>query len=268
MELNDHQNTLPDQPESNPQETPEIPSEEKGKEPPSRRWHLVLTGLRYLGYALAGFVLFSFFVVLLGKWIHPVTTSFILQQRFSHVLNGEEADIHYQWTQWKSISPHVPLAVVAAEDQKFPNHFGFDLESIAKAQEENKARRWPRGASTITQQVTKNLYLWPGRSYFRKGLEAYFALLLELLWSKRRILEVYVNIAEFGPNIYGVGAAAQTFWNTTPKHLTKRQAALLAAVLPSPKRLHADQPSAYVEQRVGWILTNMRQLGPSYLDDL
>ncbi len=261
MEPNEPQN------QQTPQENVE-PQEETWEKPSSRALQILRTALRYVGYAIAGFVLFSFFIVLLGKWIRPVTSSFMLRNRIANVFGGDEAAVQYNWTRWKNIAPHVPLAVVAAEDQKFPNHFGFDLESIAKAQEENKARRRPRGASTITQQVAKNLYLWPGRSYFRKGLEAYFALLLELLWSKRRILEAYVNIAEFGPNIYGVGAAAQTFWNTTPKHLTKRQAALLAAVLPSPKRLHADQPSAYVEQRVGWILTNMRQLGPSYLDDL
>jgi monofunctional biosynthetic peptidoglycan transglycosylase len=224
--------------------------------------------LQLLAYGIVAFMLFSLLFVFLGNFIPPFSSSFMMQQRFSNAIHGESSDIHYQWVRWNNISPHVPLAVVAAEDQKFPQHFGLDLEAIAKARRENIHRQRPRGASTITQQVAKNLYLWPGRSYFRKGLEAYFAFLLELLWSKKRILEVYLNIAEFGPNIYGVRAAAQQFWGKDPAQLTRRQAALLAAVLPNPKRLHADRPSAYVERRVQWIETNISQLGNDYLDDL
>lgn len=233
-----------------------------------RRSRLVWRILRLLAHSVIAFMLVSFIIVLLGSFIPPLTSSFMMQQRFRNALNGKNSEIHYQWVRWKNISPDVPLAVVAAEDQKFPQHFGFDLEAIAKARRENIYRRRPRGASTITQQVAKNLYLWPGQSYFRKGLEAYFAFLLELLWSKKRILNVYINIAEFGPNIYGVGAAAEQFWEKKPAQLTHRQAALLAAVLPNPNRLHADRPSAYIERRVQWIETNMSQLGSNYLDDL
>lgn len=219
-------------------------------------------------YALVALFLLSVLLVFFGRWIPPVTSSFMIRQSLANTFQEEREKIHYHWTRWRDISPDVALAVVAAEDQKFPLHRGFDFEAISKAQQDNVRRARPRGASTISQQVAKNLYLWPGQSYFRKGLEAYFTVLIELLWSKKRILEVYVNIAEFGPNIYGVGAAAENFWRTTPDRLTRRQAALLAAVLPSPKKLHADTPSPYVEQRVHWIEVNMLQLGDAYLKKL
>lgn len=236
-------------------------------EKPRRRFILRMVA-RYALYGMASLFVLSILVVMLGRWIPPATSSFMIRQRLANTFQGNGEKIHYTWTRWRDISPDVALAVVAAEDQKFPLHHGFDIEAISKAREENVRRARPRGASTITQQVAKNLYLWPGRSYIRKGLEAYFTILIELLWSKKRILEVYINIAEFGPNIYGVGAAAETFWGTTPAQLTRRQAALLAAVLPSPKKLHADNPSEYVEQRVHWIEVNMLQLGGSYLKSL
>jgi monofunctional biosynthetic peptidoglycan transglycosylase len=161
------------------------------------------------------------------------------------------------------------LAVVAAEDQKFPHHWGFDFESIADAVQEKGARGRPRGASTISQQVARNLFLWPGRSYLRKGLEAYFTVLLELLWPKRRILEVYLNVAEFGDGIYGIAAAAQAFFGKRPADLGRAEAALLAAVLPNPRRLHARNPSAYVRERALWIEEQMIHLGgPAYLQSL
>jgi len=161
------------------------------------------------------------------------------------------------------------VAVVAAEDQKFPHHWGFDFESIAEAIEDQGPRRRVRGASTITQQVARNLFLWPGRSYIRKGLEAYFTILLELFWPKRRILEVYLNIAEFGDGTHGVYAAAKTSFGKHPSELTPSEAALLAAVLPHPKHLHANTPSPYVEERARWIEEQMEQLGgPTYLRTL
>jgi monofunctional biosynthetic peptidoglycan transglycosylase len=161
------------------------------------------------------------------------------------------------------------LAVVAAEDQKFPHHWGFDFDSIANAVEHQGAKGRLRGASTITQQVARNLFLWPGRSYLRKGLEAYFTLLLELSWSKRRILEVYLNLAEFGDGTYGVAAAAQTFFGKRPTELQAQEAALLAAVLPNPTRLRVGNPSAYVRERAGWVEEQMAHLGgPAYLRNL
>jgi len=252
----------------NPDNNEQKPLQEELPATDGRRRQLFLRIVRLCAFGVMALLHLSVLLVMLGSFIPPFTSSFMMRQRFTNAMHGENSDIHYQWVRWKKISRSVPLAVVAAEDQKFPQHFGFDLDAIAKARRQNQNRTRPRGASTITQQVAKNLYLWPGRSYFRKGLEAYFTLLLEVLWSKKRILEVYVNIAEFGPNIYGVGAAASEFWGESPAQLTQREAALLAAVLPNPKRLHADRPSPYVEERVQWIETNMSQLGLDYLDDL
>jgi monofunctional glycosyltransferase len=155
--------------------------------------------------------------------------------------------------------------VVAAEDQKFPSHRGFDVESIGDAWEQ-RARGRVRGASTISQQVAKNLFLWSGRSWVRKGFEAWFTVLIESLWSKQRILEVYLNVAEFGPGIYGAEAAAQRHFGKPAAALTRREAALLAAVLPDPRAMRAAVPSAYVARRARWIERQAAQLGgPAYL---
>jgi monofunctional biosynthetic peptidoglycan transglycosylase len=235
--------------------------------PPSTRWRRVVRVLRIMGCCIGGFILFTLLLVLAGRWIPPLRSSFMMLQP-EHGKMGGETHIHYHWIRWEAIPPHVALAVVAGEDQKFPHHFGFDVDAIAQAQKENQYRRLPRGASTISQQTAKNLYLWPGRSYVRKGLEAYFTVLLELLWSKKRILHVYLNIAQFGPNIYGVEAAARTFWHKKAAELTPHEAALLAAVLPNPVRLRADRPSPYVQARARWIEDNMRQLGDLYLQDI
>ena len=149
---------------------------------------------------------------------------------------------------------------MAAEDQKFPVHWGFDPHSIAEAWEERRKGERIRGASTITQQVAKNLFLWPGKSFVRKGIEAYFTVLIETIWPKRRILEVYLNIAEFGRGVFGIAAASETFYKKTPDRLTRTQSALLAAALPNPRRLRIDRPSPYMRARAGWILNQMNQL--------
>ena len=166
-----------------------------------------------------------------------------------------------QWVDLTRISPNLALAVVASEDQKFPEHWGFDVEAIEKAYELNQHSHRVRGASTISQQVAKNLFLWSGRSYFRKGLEAYFTVLIEACWPKRRILEVYLNIAEFGYGIYGAEAAAQRFLPQTGITPDRSDAAVLAAVLPNPRRYLASAPSRYVQQRRAWILDQMQALG-------
>ena len=166
------------------------------------------------------------------------------------------------------------MAVIAAEDQFFPFHVGFDFQSIREAIRSNERqakRKHPhiRGASTISQQVAKNLFLWNGRSYFRKALEVYFTLLIELTWPKERILEVYLNIAQMGDGIYGVEAAAQRFWHKPAVRLNRYEAATLAAVLPNPVLYRADAPSLYVASRRDWILGQMRGLGgAAYLDEL
>jgi monofunctional biosynthetic peptidoglycan transglycosylase len=188
------------------------------------------------------------------RWLPPPTTAFMLLDTASR------DDLSYEWTDWHLIDASVPLAVVASEDQKFPSHFGFDIESIQTALGDGRRGEPLRGASTITQQVAKNLFLWPGRSFVRKGIEAYFALLIEVTWPKQRTLEIYVNIAEFGPGIYGIGAASRHFFAKPPSAINDAEAALLAAVLPNPKRLRADRPSDYVRDRQRWILGQMNRL--------
>jgi monofunctional biosynthetic peptidoglycan transglycosylase len=159
--------------------------------------------------------------------------------------------------------------VIASEDQKFPYHWGFDFDEIQNAIDESEDGRRSRGASTLSQQVAKNLFLWRGHSYLRKGLEAYFTLLIEWLWPKERILEVYLNIAEFGRGIYGVGAASPYYFHVAPARINRYQAALLAAVLPSPRRFRVEAPSNYVLRRRDWIVDQMEGLGgTSYLTEL
>ncbi|MFB3910529.1 MAG: monofunctional biosynthetic peptidoglycan transglycosylase [Candidatus Eisenbacteria bacterium] len=201
------------------------------------------------------------------RWIPPPASALMIENEVASWFRHEPHDIRYRWTGWRGISAQAGIAVVAAEDQKFPFHSGFDIEAIDEAIEDSRRGERLRGASTISQQVAKNLFLWPGRSFVRKGLEAYLTVLLETLWPKRRILEVYLNIAEFGPGIYGVGAASEVYFGERPSALGAREAALLAAVLPNPRRLHVDRPSPYVLRRVDWILGQMRHLGgPAYLD--
>lgn len=224
---------------------------------------------RYLWRALLGVVVLTVVPVVVLRWIPPLTSAFMVEKRIADFRGNPQGTIRYRWVGWQSISPQMRLAVVAAEDQKFPQHWGFDFDSIADAVEHQGAKGRLRGASTITQQVARNLFLWPGRSYLRKGLEAYFTLLLELLWSKRRILEVYLNVAEFGDGAYGVSTAAQTFFGKRPAQLQTPEAALLAAALPNPARLRVGNPSAYVRERAGWIEEQMAHLGgPAYLRSL
>lgn len=212
--------------------------------------------------AIVGGLLFGVLptaLVLPWRWLDPPTSAFISRAK------SEGFAVQQEWVDWPEISPYLPIAVVAAEDQRFPYHSGFDIESIRSALGERQQRQ--RGASTISQQVAKNLFLWPGHSWLRKGLEAYLTVFVEMLWPKRRILEVYLNVAEFGPGIFGVEAAATAFFGRHAKNVTLRQAATLAAVLPSPKRMSPAEPSRHVRQRVTWILRQVEQLGgPAYLE--
>jgi len=175
----------------------------------------------------------------------------------------------HRWVDLQQISPNLALAVVASEDQKFPGHRGFDVEAIERAYALNQHSHKIRGGSTISQQVAKNLFLWSGRSYFRKALEACFTVLIEGLWPKRRILEVYLNTAEFGYGIYGAEAASERFFHIPASRLTRSDAAVLAAVLPNPERYSAAAPSRYVQQRRDWILGQMQALGgPEMLGEI
>lgn len=217
-----------------------------------------------------GSILLSVLSVLLLKWINPPTTSIMIQRKIEALISWNERQIiGYEWFSYDDISKQMSLAVIVAEDQNFPFHFGFDFEQIEKAIEQSNRGRRLRGASTITQQVAKNLFLWEGRSFIRKGLEAYFSVLIELLWSKERILEVYLNIIEMGDMVFGVGAASQIYFEKLPSKLTRSQAALLAATIPNPKRFSAKRPSGYVFRRQSWILGQMSSLGgTSYLKNL
>jgi monofunctional biosynthetic peptidoglycan transglycosylase len=209
-----------------------------------------------------GLIFLSIFSVLLLKWLNPITSSIMIQRKIEALISWNERQmIAYEWFNYDEISKQMALAVVAAEDQNFPNHFGFDFEQIEKALEQHERGRRLRGASTITQQVAKNLFLWEGRSFIRKGLEAYFTLLIELLWSKERILEVYLNIVEMGDMIFGIGAASQIYFKKLPGKLTRSQAALLAAVIPNPIRFSVRKPSGYILRRQSWILGQMSSLG-------
>jgi monofunctional biosynthetic peptidoglycan transglycosylase len=227
-----------------------------------RRRRRVRRFRRYLAIALVSVLLVSLALVLPWRWLPPPTTAFILQEQVR-----EAGRIHRQWLPLEAISSELAIAVVAAEDQKFPRHHGFDFDSLWRALSEERSRI--RGASTITQQLAKNLYLWPGRSVVRKGLEAWLTVLIELTWPKRRILEVYLNVVEFGPKVYGAGAASRIFFGKPAGQLTAREAALLAAVLPNPKQLSATQPSDYVRSRAARIETAVAALGgPGYLSRL
>jgi monofunctional glycosyltransferase len=208
------------------------------------------------------FLAASILAVAALRWIDPPYTAFMAQaQAAAWASRDSNYVFRHSWVDLDRISPNLPLAVVASEDQKFPEHWGFDVEAIEKAYALNQHSHKVRGASTISQQVAKNLFLWSGRSYFRKGLEAYFTILIESLWPKRRILEVYLNIAEFGFGTYGAEAAAQRFFHKPASRLTRGDAAALAAVLPNPERLSAAAPSRYVQQRREWILGQMQALG-------
>ena len=210
---------------------------------------------------LLGTALLSVVIVLAFRWLPVPTTSFMIQ-------DAEPGPPH-DWVPWSEISENAAIAVIAAEDQRFPLHDGFDFEAINKALADAGRGRRQRGASTISQQVAKNLFLWPGHNWFRKGLEVWFTIWIEALWPKRRILEVYLNSAEFGRGVWGVEAASRHFFGKSAAKLTRSEAALLAAVLPSPKRMRVANPSAYVRKRQAWILDQMRGLGGTrYLEAL
>ncbi len=211
-----------------------------------------------LGLAIfwgGGILLFSFM---------PVPFSAVMVERqLGAWLTGNFGYVaHSDWVSMDDISPWAALAVIAAEDQRFPDHWGLDFGAIEKALSHNeKHENRIRGASTISQQTVKNLLLWDGKSWVRKGLEAGLTLTTEVVWTKRRILTVYLNIAEFGEGIFGVEEASQRYFHKPASKLTMSEAALLAAVLPNPVRFRADAPSGYVRSRQAWILRQMRQLG-------
>lgn len=208
-------------------------------------------------------VLVTVAVVLVLRWVNPPTTAFMIAAQ----ARGEEAVM--EWLDWSRIPPELALAVVASEDQRFPRHFGFDFVEIQDAVETAIEGGRVRGASTISQQVAKNLFLWSGRSFVRKGLEAYFTVLLEILWPKSRILEVYLNIAQFGDGFYGVAAASREYFGKTPDELTRYEMSLLAPVLPDPVDLNPAAPGEFLVERAAFVRKHMDQLGGvAYLEGM
>ena len=221
-------------------------------------WKRAVKGLAIL----AGICLVSSAAMVLCLRFVPIPFSSLMVQRRieSWFAPGPYVSRH-DWVPLDDIAPSMGVAIIAAEDQNFPDHFGFDWKAIEKAIEHNERSRKKRGASTVSQQTAKNLFLWESRSWVRKGFEAYFTLLLELCWSKRRILEVYMNIVEFGDGIFGVEAASRTYFGKPARKLRPSEAALLAAVLPNPHRYHVTAPTGYVLHRQDWILRHMRSVG-------
>lgn len=203
----------------------------------------------WLFWLLLAATLLTVLPVLLLRWV-PVPTS-------AFMLASDTRPVRYQWIPASRIPEAAWRAVVAAEDQKFFSHQGFDVEAIEKAYAHNQKSKRKRGASTISQQTAKNLFLWSGGGYFRKGIEAGYTVLIEALWPKRRILTVYLNIAEFGPGIYGIEAASQAFFKKPASQMNRNEAARLAAVLPSPRRWSVAKPGPYVQKRTAWILRQM-----------
>ena len=217
---------------------------------------------RWLCLSMVVFFATSLLLVAPFRWLDPPTSAFMAWHWIDGRLAGRQPPlVFHEWADWSAMAPEMALAVVAAEDQRFPEHHGFDLVEIRKAWQRHRDGGRLRGASTLSQQTAKNLYLWPGRDWLRKGLEAWLTALIEALWPKQRILEIYLNIAQFGPDTYGVGSASWRFFDRPPIALEPAQAALLAAVLPNPDLYRVDAPSTRVRQRAAWIQRQMRQLG-------
>jgi len=210
----------------------------------------------WLWFVMWRFLLLLTLFLLLLRFVPLSTTAFMLQSPYP---------VTQHWINIDKLPSHVLLAMVASEDQRFPQHFGVDVSAISQVLNQSDNGDAPRGASTITQQTAKNLLLWPGRSFVRKGLEAGLALSLEIIWGKKRILEVYLNVAEFGKGIYGVEAASQHYFHKSASNLSTNEAAQLAVLLPSPRKRDPRNLTPYLQQRVVWVKRQMQQLGSGYL---
>jgi len=213
---------------------------------------------RYTWKAAMWFFMISIVSVILLRWLPIPVTPLMLIRCIEQKVDGKEMKLSKDWVPLEEISPNLQLAVVCSEDQNFLKHNGFDFEAIDKAMEYNEKHKKTRGASTISQQTAKNVFLWPGRSWIRKGFEVYFTFLIEVFWSKQRIMEAYLNVIEMGDGIYGAEAASQAFFKKSAIKLNSSEAATIAAVLPNPRELNAGRPSAYVQGRRSWV---MRQMG-------
>lgn len=216
----------------------------------------------FLIKAVLIFLTISIVSVILFRWIPVSVTPLMVIRSLEQVVDGEKAVLSHNWVSLDKISNNLAKAVIVSEDQKFIEHFGFDFEAMEKAFEGNQKGRKIKGGSTITQQTAKNVFLWPQRSYIRKGFEMYFTFLIEVFWSKERILEVYLNSIEMGNGVYGAEAAAQHWFRKPAAKLTKYEAASIAAILPNPRKFKAKGSSNYVERRKNWIMRQMGYLGP------
>jgi monofunctional biosynthetic peptidoglycan transglycosylase len=225
--------------------------------------------LRRLTKLLLWLAALSVLLVLVLRWVPPPFTALMIERKIESWIDGQRIDLQRSWRPWKQLPDSLKMAVIAAEDQKFASHWGFDIDAIRAALAHNERGGSLRGASTLSQQVAKNLFLWPGRSWVRKGLEVWFTAWIELLWPKQRILEVYLNSVEWGDGIFGAEAAAQHHFGVDAARLSSAQASQLAAVLPNPREWNAGDPGPHVRRRAGWIRQQARQLGGSrYLDEL
>ncbi|MGB5417889.1 monofunctional biosynthetic peptidoglycan transglycosylase [Algibacter sp.] len=214
---------------------------------------------KFIGKCVVWFIIISFGLVILFKWIPVPFTPLMVIRYFEH---DSPKILKHDWEPIENISKNLQLAVICSEDQNFLNHNGFDMEAIKKAIDYNKKGKRVRGASTITQQTAKNVFLWPQRSWSRKGLEAYFTTLIELIWSKERIMEVYLNSIEMGNGIYGAEAASQFWFKKSAIKLTRNEAAAIAAILPNPLKYKANPASGYIQGRKSWITSQMYFFGP------
>jgi monofunctional biosynthetic peptidoglycan transglycosylase len=223
--------------------------------------------LRFLKYFVILYFSTSILFVILYKFVDPPVTPLMVIRVVQQSLGGQTVKLKQSWVALDQLSPNMPLAVIAAEDNLFMEHSGFDFESIEKAREYNTRKKGKkvRGASTISQQTAKNVFLWPHRSWIRKGLEVYFTVLIELVWGKPRIMEVYLNVLETGKGIYGVGAASEIYFGKPASGISRSEAALIAAVLPNPLKWNPAAPTPYIRGRQQWILWNMNNIGKSGL---
>lgn len=230
----------------------------KSKKNKKTLWKIIK---HFLLYFFLFVVFSSITLVCLLRYIPPPTSAFMLHQHIEDFKNNKDfTNIKYQWINHEQISIFAFTAAIAAEDQRFYQHSGFDLNAILSALEEHIDGNKLRGASTISQQVAKNLFLSPARNFWRKGIEVWFTLLIEVFWNKQRILEVYLNIAELGDHIFGIEAASRFYFGISAKHLSAKQAALIAATLPNPKKFRTDMPSTYLRKRQTWILQQMKNV--------
>jgi monofunctional biosynthetic peptidoglycan transglycosylase len=215
----------------------------------------------FLWKAMLWFFGISLFLVILFKWVPvpftPLMVTRALEQKFAE----KEMTCSHTWVPLEEISTNMQKAVIASEDGTFLSHYGFDFKAMQKAFKNNERGRRLKGGSTISQQTAKNVFLWQGRSYLRKGLEAYFTVLIEIVWGKERIMEVYLNSIEMGEGVYGVEAASEYWYKTKADNLTKMEAAGIAAILPNPRKYKASNSSAYIQKRKGKIVKTMRQIG-------